>query len=359
MKIGVFGGIASAGFVLAACAGRGGLSERDGPAPQPPAPAAPGAAYEPLGSRPILGTIAAPDYVLVGCAYSAGEGLEGHLVLDVPLASAGEPALGDLASILAALEASRARPEPPRPAAAPSRNRPFLRYELAVSARWILDLFVDDAGEADAVLGVTAAGADVGLGTDFAAPALAGFLRSEAFRALRGAMARPRVAAPWHHGALARFALLDPAAASFLPAGPDSRRRLLLEVVESLRRAPDPEPIAVALLPGLGFLGPEDLAPLANRDEASLRVLALAARARAGDRAALGEILRLSLEFFGRERLFAASLSALFPPARNPGLSKRHPAPARSSREANAFLSEIRSAAPSATFSPGGWSVEG
>ncbi|MGQ9591489.1 MAG: hypothetical protein ACUVYA_14490, partial [Planctomycetota bacterium] len=155
------------------------------------------------------------------------------------------------------------------------------------------------------------------------------------------------------------FALLDPAAASFLPAGPDSRRRLLLEVVESLRRAPDPEPLGLALLPGLGFLRPEDLGPLASSEDPSLRVLALAREALGGDRAALGEILRLSLEFFGRERLFAASLSVLFPPARNPGLSKRHPAPARSSRAASAFLSEIRSAAPSATFSLGGWSVEG
>lgn len=354
MKIRAFGSVASAGIVFVACSSCGGLPGGGTAAPD----GEPEPVYEPLGSRPILGTISARDYVLVGCAYSAGEGLEGHLVLHAPLAAAGEPALEDLASILAALEASRARPESPPSEAAPSRSTAFLRYELAVSTGWVLDLFVDDPGEADAVLGATAAGADVELRADFAAPALAGFLRSEAFRALRGAMARPRVAAPWHHGALARFALLDPAAAGFLATGPDSRRRLLLEVVEFLRHARDPEPLAMALFPGLGLLRPEDLAPVANCEDASLRVLALAAEARAGDRAALAEILRLSLEFFGRERLFAASLSALFPPARNPGLSKRHPAPARSSREASAFLSEIRSGAPSATFSPAGWSVE-
>jgi hypothetical protein len=182
------------------------------------------------------------------------------------------------------------------------------------------------------------------------------WLRQAAWDALRRVTARPRIVRSWHLAARAWILTQEGPLLAHLQE-PQAR---WTEIVDGLRDSPAPEPLAIALL-GLprgdwrGSVDAGTLQALLSSEEISLRVVGLSCRAAAGQRASLDEILRLSLEYFGKEPLFAGALAGLFPPEADPDLRRRHPDPASSPTEALRFLNEVRAGAPGATWTPEGW----
>lgn len=374
--------------LLALLAGPGCAAPGRAPeAPPATGPAAAGPAepsFREVGEASLPRVIAPGDYILLGCLFASGPSLRGDLVLETPVSEAPEAARDDLARILAAVEGARRGGDVEPSSGAEARagtfragedraaeDRPPPRaWTLAVASGWIADLEVAEAAAPrDAAspamappamarpamarpLDVTARIDRKPLRVDAPAPSLLSFLRERTVDALERAATRPRIAEDWHLAAIAGLVALPGAeTAGFLP--PPRREELLGRILARLRdpsEARDPEPLVEAVLPIADIFDGRDLAPLAARGPVSLRLLGLAATAASGDAAALREILTLSLEYFGKERLFASALLSIFPDRWNPELRDLYPEAGASPVASAGLLQEVRARAGSATF---------
>jgi hypothetical protein len=88
-----------------------------------------------------------------------------------------------------------------------------------------------------------------------------------------------------------------------------------------------------------------------------LRLLALTREGWYGKRPAVGEILTLSLEYSGQDRLFDRAMRSLFPASLNPLLHKKCP---EGPRAGIAFVREVRANFEKAEHVERlGWTLEG
>ena len=283
-----------------------------------------------------------PRAVLVRAGYrAAGSSAEApaswrHLILMSPVSAPDGLAERALDEVLAALE--RAPPPGDRPVAVRT-------YEIALADGEPGFLVIEDAGRG---LPLTAIASGAERETAFAAPALAGLLRSESFWALRASMTPPLRPLEWSHAALAGF--LDS-----VPSGVDAKS-LRAELLSALRANPGHSYLAEVLIEKAAAFPPEELEPLLAEEALAPKLLALTGRASRGDARALEEILTLSLEHFGNGALFERSLRTLFPQAANPGLHARHSGsgPARGS-----FIEAVRAGLRGASHDEReGWALE-
>ncbi|MBI4605343.1 MAG: hypothetical protein HY721_25550 [Planctomycetes bacterium] len=182
-----------------------------------------------------------------------------------------------------------------------------------------------------------------------ARPALAAGLRGLALDALRKSMAPPRRPLPWHFEALAGFLGCEPGLLT-----PAEREAILAH----LREAEDPRPLALALYEHAARFAEASLEPLAEHEKVAVRLLPVVRRAALGDRGALSEVLRLSLEHHGELRAFERAVRALFPRERNAALYEKHLEDG-GAEAAVALLREVASGLPSARHTGTGWALEG
>jgi hypothetical protein len=335
--------LAAAVLAAAAAAGcqSGTIKTETMPAPAPPV-------FEELGDRPLTEVATPASYLVLRCGYATRDGLR-HLNvragIDDPAARA------DLARVLAALEEARRRGDPVK---APAMPPPARTFELAVGERWIADLDLEDRGEPGPVA-VTGRVNGREHRLEVEAPALLRDLRRLSLAALQASMTRPRRPLAWNHEALAGFL------GSF--ADPQAEAALKRELLAALAALPDPAPLAEALAARPSAFDPEEVRRLGRGDVVAVRVLELASAAWRGRREALKEILTLSLEYHGQERLFADTLHSQFPPASNRELHARHlaspAADAGTGQEADlAFVHEVRQRLLEAQSLPeGGWTL--
>jgi hypothetical protein len=302
--------------------------------------------------------ISPESYLVAGCEYLPAQDLSGRLLTEARIADAPEPARRDLGRVLAAVERLRQRApavaeRPDAGDVVPTAEPPLRVYELVVRTRWILDLELtdDSSGEVD----VRACPGGREIRSRVPAPDLLEHLRSVSFQALREAMTRPRRARSWHVVALADYLRLDAhSSRSFLEEG--EREPLRREILVALESHPERGRLARALIPRVQLFSETELEALDTVDDISLRVLALTLKAIEGERKALDEILTLSLEYFGRARVFAASLGEILPAATNTELYRRYPEFRTSEVQSLALIQEVRGRFAQASYEEGvGW----
>jgi hypothetical protein len=175
--------------------------------------------------------------------------------------------------------------------------------------------------------------------------------RSLALSALRASMSPPRAPLEWHHVALAGFLDLEP-----LVVTAAERAALMAR----LARSDEPGPLAEALVANARRFEPAELAQFIGHERLAPSLVALVRAAWGGDRGALTEVFRLSLEYHGQQRLFETAARALFPAAANASLWRKYP-PGGGETPA-VFLADVQSRLHLArALGPpgGGWSLEG
>lgn len=308
--------------------------------------------FEEIGQHRLTAVIEPESYLLLALGYRAAGGVHEILVSE-PLSGAPPSVQSDLGSLLEEVEKAAASAAGRESGATAAAEPPLWTYRLGVRERWIADLDLS-SGPAIGPLGVVARlnGRDVRLEAD--APALSRWLRVRSLEALRAVIARPRRAEPWAVAALAAFLGATPPEA----LGPAGALGLRVEVIDGLRTAKDPRPIAEALIEKAPLLSESDVQSSAHAGDLSVRVLALTRAAWKGSLDALKEILTLALEYHDEVLLFEKSLRVLFPAASNPGLHARHP-PGGDKVRAAAFIREIHEGLPRAVAAQGGgWRLE-
>lgn len=179
--------------------------------------------------------------------------------------------------------------------------------------------------------------------------------RRVAIEALRAAQRSPRQKLEWHVRAFAGFfatspELLEPAEVE--------------EILAALAGAPTDVVLARSLFESAARLPPETLKRLSSSDVAAERLLALVPAAREGNPAALGEILRLSLEHHSALLVFDAAIRLLFPRRLAPELHARFPA-SGGGEAAGGFLAAVQAGlsrcrhVPSGAPGGPGWRLDG
>ncbi len=149
--------------------------------------------------------------------------------------------------------------------------------------------------------------------------ALHGFLRGLALNALRASMKPPRRVLDWHALALAKCLELGEYQPYFV--GKDDFAWLTTKLDES----PNLTPVAAAVYQLVPWTEEGLTRRFATDDRIALRLVPLVRAARLGDRLALAEIFRLSLEYHSALPVFAAAAQALFPGTLNQQLYRERP----------------------------------
>lgn len=181
-------------------------------------------------------------------------------------------------------------------------------------------------------------------------------LRGVAFSKLRDSMATPRRKLDWHALALAKYLQMNEYDAPAVGIVPGDVDFLLAKLDES----PNLEPVAVALIRLSPRSIPDEAARrFANDDRIALRLIPLVRAARLGDRQALTEIFRLSLEYHSALPLFVEAAQALFARLLNEDLYRDHP-PGPDGPASAGFLNSIGVRLRDANYDEGtlGWTFQ-
>ncbi|MEM7234887.1 MAG: hypothetical protein AAF517_22100 [Planctomycetota bacterium] len=177
------------------------------------------------------------------------------------------------------------------------------------------------------------------------------WLRAQSYEALERDTSRQISTLPWQPAALVFFDDLR-------TMRQDSAHSVLSHALLTLTRSRGADEAVPELLDRLSRLDRKDVEKLQNQNGQpgfSTRVLAMAVRARDGERDALRELLVLALEFHSRVELFDRALRNLFPADKNPELHARFPRGTRTSQLA--FLQEVRNQFEKATHADGAWTA--
>jgi len=272
------------------------------------------------------------------------------VVVDLDIAPDSQPLVAisaELSDVLARLS----RVDPSQDAASRPQtagSQPGWRYRFHARRHSIADLTIDATG---ATLERSRSGARRSRTVTEVPAALYDDLARVTARALLRRVAPPRRALDAEMVALANLLASDSVETTSRPQA----RRLL---VARLSASSTPRPLARAVMPSIaGFSRPE-VAPLASAADIVVRLLALLRAAVEGERAALEEILTLSLEYHGDAAHFSSAVSVLLPPRLHPDLHRTHP-PSRSRVTRLAFLRAARARAKALRFDgAGAWRIE-
>jgi hypothetical protein len=308
----------------------------------------------------VTETLSSEDFVVAGCRFVLDDDHTEQLPV---LPSRPVPAgLDEILSELERRHGQRAKSPTSDTAHSPGKEvslAPVRTYELSVAAGWILDLDIEDPGLPGGQIGVRSRSGNSPLRFSSRAPELLRDLRRVAFAQLRSAMVRPLRPRPWHFAALARFLDLEASAPGTLALeGDDRADELRGEILEYLSSGEEAAKAADALVPLAAIFDEEELEGFLEHDDVALRVLALTRSALEGNRDAISEILALSLEYFGQERLFGRAARRIFPARLNRELYRKYSRFWRSGVDSLAYIQEIRGRLEDATFSAGeGWAL--
>jgi len=136
-----------------------------------------------------------------------------------------------------------------------------------------------------------------------------------------------------------------------------TKERLVRQAtLDRLSNSPPPRTLASAALEAIGKFSVDELTTLGVSPDVVVRLLPLTRQALEGNRAALDEILVLSLEYHGDATYFRRALESLLAKELNPELHARHPRRG-DQRSDRAFLRDVRNLGAGVRFAKKSWVV--